>query len=96
MCKKFDKIERNKGGSFNSKINQSSLLGTDHLFSAQRGASKRGCGKGAHNELEAYNAQLARKHTRLKVVAQSTLKDGSILVKIKKQYGSNNCGNYPI
>ena len=50
--------------------------------------------KDVHSELEAYKAQLEHKHTKFKVVAQSTLEDGSILLKIKKQYNSYDCGDY--
>lgn len=63
-------------------------------FQLKEELSKEVAARGTHNELEAYNTQLARKHTKLKVIAQSTLEDAWVLLKIKKQYSSYDCGDY--
>lgn len=45
-------------------------------------------------EFEAYKAGLERKKTKFKVVNELPQNDGTLVVKIKKQYNSHNCGEY--
>ncbi len=45
-------------------------------------------------EYTRYQNQLTRSRTRYKIVEETTLPDGSILVKIKKQYNNHDCGDY--
>lgn len=45
-------------------------------------------------EVAHYKAQLDQKRTRYKIVEETEQPDGSIIVKIKKQYNNNDCGDY--
>ncbi|WP_342424003.1 hypothetical protein [Paenibacillus sp. FSL E2-0178] len=45
-------------------------------------------------ELNAYKATLERKRIKYKVVEESSQPDGSIILKIKKQYNTYDCGDY--
>ena len=45
-------------------------------------------------EYEHYKRQLERKGTKYRIVEEQTQPDGSILVKIKKQYNDHDCGDY--
>lgn len=45
-------------------------------------------------EVEQYQKDLERKHTRYKIVEQSDEPDGSILLKIIKQYNATPVGDY--
>ncbi|MGE4485101.1 MAG: hypothetical protein AB7C97_08330 [Oscillospiraceae bacterium] len=43
-------------------------------------------------ELAMYKAQLERKHTKYKVIEETVQADESIILKIKRQYNSYDCG----
>ena len=45
-------------------------------------------------EVEQYQKGLERKHTRYKIVEQSDEPEGSILLKIIKQYNATPVGDY--
>lgn len=45
-------------------------------------------------ELESYKAGMDRRRIRYRVIEESTEPDGSILLKIKKQYNSYRTGEY--
>lgn len=45
-------------------------------------------------EVQNYKKGLDRKHTQYKIVDEYEEKDGSIIVKIKKQYNSSPVGSY--
>ncbi|MBR5559654.1 MAG: hypothetical protein IKU72_05360 [Oscillospiraceae bacterium] len=46
------------------------------------------------NEVAQYKAMLERKHIKHKILDETTQPDGSIMVKIKRQYNSYNLGDY--
>lgn len=48
----------------------------------------------AQKEVAAYKAALDRMRIRYKIENESVLPDGSIQLKIKKQYNSYPCGGY--
>lgn len=50
--------------------------------------------RGVEEEYAQYKAQMDRNHTKYQVVEESRLEDGSILIKIKKQYNNYDCGEY--
>ena len=50
--------------------------------------------RGVREELEHYKNQLARNRTRYQIVDEAVQPDGSILLRIKKQYNSYNCDEY--
>jgi len=50
--------------------------------------------RGAEEEFSQYKAQLERNRTKYQIVEEKRLEDGSILVKLKKQYNQYNCGEY--
>lgn len=45
-------------------------------------------------DVESYKTALKRKRIPFQVVDENTLPDGSVMLKIKKQYNSYNCGDY--
>jgi len=45
-------------------------------------------------EVTQYKVQLDRKHVKYKILEESTQPDGSILVKIKRQYNNYDLGDY--
>jgi len=45
-------------------------------------------------EVERYKNGLERNHTKYKIIEQTTEPDGSILLKIIKQYNSSPVGDY--
>ena len=47
-----------------------------------------------NEEYEQYKAKLERSHTRYKIVEETVQPDGSIMVKIMKQYNASPVGNY--
>lgn len=48
----------------------------------------------ARQEVEHYKAALDRQHTRYRVEEEQLQPDGSIVLRIKKQYNSYPCGDY--
>lgn len=50
--------------------------------------------RGVKEELEHYKNQLTRNRTRYQVVEEAQQPDGSIMLRIKKQYNSYNCDEY--
>lgn len=45
-------------------------------------------------ELEDYKQQLRQKNKKYKVIEENIQPDGSIILKIKKQYNNYDCGEY--
>lgn len=45
-------------------------------------------------DLAAYRLQLERSRTRYQIDSEEEQPDGSIIVKIRKQYNSYDCGDY--
>ena len=45
-------------------------------------------------ELDGYKAHLDHAHTRYRIVSEATEPDGSITLKLKKQYNGYSCGDY--
>lgn len=45
-------------------------------------------------EVEQYQRELERRHTRYKIVEQSDEPDGSVLLKVIKQYNATPVGDY--
>lgn len=65
----------------------------------QRAAMKRNSScvyavKQAAQELEQYKKGLERNHTQYKITEQAEQLDGSIIVKVIKQYNSSPVGDY--
>ncbi len=50
--------------------------------------------KMANEEVEHYKKNLERNHTQYKIVEQTVQTDGSIILKIIKQYNSSQVGDY--
>jgi hypothetical protein len=50
--------------------------------------------KMVQNELAHYKARLNRSRTKYKIVEENVRADGSIIIKIKKQFNNYDCGDY--
>lgn len=46
------------------------------------------------SEFEQYKTDLERKRVQYKIVSEETQPDGSLIVRVKKQYNAHNCGDY--
>ena len=49
---------------------------------------------GVQEEVERYKCQLERGHVQHKILSEETLEDGSVLIKIIKQYNTSPVGDY--
>ena len=45
-------------------------------------------------ELDSYKARLEHSRTKYRIISETTESDGSITLKLKKQYNGYNCGDY--
>lgn len=50
--------------------------------------------KEVQQEYEKYKIQLEHNRTKYKILEENPLSDGSIIIKIKKQYNNHNIGEY--
>lgn len=50
--------------------------------------------KQVEQDVESYKKTLERNHTQYKIVEQTTQPDGSIMLKVIKQYNSSPVGDY--
>lgn len=50
--------------------------------------------RGVENDIAVYKAQLERSRTKYRIVSEKRQDDGSVIVKIKKQYNHYDCGDY--
>lgn len=48
----------------------------------------------ARFEVEGYKKKLERSRTKYKIIEEIPQADGSIIIKIKKQYNGHACGEY--
>mgnify|MGYP001638680089 CR=1 FL=1 len=45
-------------------------------------------------EFEQYKMDLDRKRVRYKIAGEDVQEDGSLIVRVKKQYNAHDCGDY--
>lgn len=50
--------------------------------------------RGVKEDVAAYKMQLERSRTRYRIDSEEEQPDGSVIVKIRKQYNSYDCGDY--
>ncbi|MDO4355948.1 MAG: hypothetical protein Q4E13_05505 [Clostridia bacterium] len=50
--------------------------------------------RGVQNDVQAYKMQLERSRTKHRIESEEVQPDGSIIIRIKKQYNSYDCGDY--
>lgn len=50
--------------------------------------------RGVKEDVAAYKMQLERSRTRYRIDSEEKQPDGSVIVKIRKQYNSYDCGDY--
>ena len=50
--------------------------------------------RGVKEDVAAYQMQLERSRTRYRIDSEEEQPDGSVIVKIRKQYNSYDCGDY--
>ena len=75
------------------RIKSACLLQTIH-FQLKEDVPHEIAVRGVKEELGHYKNQLARNRTRYQVVEEAQQPDGSIMLRIKKQYNSYNCDEY--
>lgn len=47
-----------------------------------------------NDEVANYKAKLERDKTKFRIIDEATQPDGSVIIKIKKQYNQNDVGDY--
>ena len=50
--------------------------------------------RGVHDELAHFKSMLDRNRTKYRIIDESEQPDGSIIVRLKRQYNSYSCGEY--
>jgi len=63
-------------------------------FLLKEDAGRQWAAKQVGQEVEHYKQALDRNHTQYKIVEETTQPDGSIILKIIKQYNSSPVGDY--
>ena len=66
----------------------------DHALYAEGRSGSPYAVKQVKEEVETYKKNMERNHTKYKIVEQTEQPDGSIIVKIIKQYNAAPVGNY--
>ena len=73
---------------------QSACLEQTILFSASDDLSPELAAKMVRQEVESYKLSLTRKQVAYKIKSETPQPDGSLLVKLKRQYNFYSCGAY--
>lgn len=73
---------------------QSACLEQTILFSASDDLSPELAAKTVRQEVESYKLSLERKQVAHKIESETPQPDGSLLVKLKRQYNFYSCGTY--
>ena len=73
---------------------QSACLEQTILFSASDDLSPELAAKTVRQEVESYKLSLTRKQVAYKIESETPQPDGSLLVKLKRQYNFYSCGAY--
>jgi len=50
--------------------------------------------RGVENDIAVYKAQLERSRTKYRIISEEKQDDGSVIMKIRKQYNHYDCGDY--
>lgn len=75
------------------RIQAACLLQTIH-FQQKEPMSPEAAAQANRMEFERYKSQLARGYTKYQITDEKTLPDGTLEIKLKKQYNSYSIGNY--
>ena len=63
-------------------------------FSAKEGMSRKYAAETIRSEIEYYKKKLEASHTAYKIVEQTEQSDGSVIVKVMKQYNYSPIGDF--
>ena len=75
------------------RIKSACLLQTIH-FQLKEDIPHDAAVRGVKDELENYKAQLKRNRTRFQIVSEDVQPDGSIILRLRKQYNNYSCEEY--
>lgn len=73
---------------------QSACLSQTIHFQQKEPMSKELAAQANRMEFERYQSQMSRSYTKYKIVEETVLPDGTLEVKLKKQYNSYEVGSY--
>lgn len=73
---------------------KSACLEQTILFTANDAPAPAQAAQAARQEVEHYKASLTRRQTAYRIEEELPRPDGSILVKLKRQYNAYPCGDY--
>ena len=73
---------------------QSACLEQTILFSASEELSPELAAKMVRQEVESYKLSLTRKQVAYKIESETPQPDGSVIVKLRRQYNFYSCGPY--
>ena len=63
-------------------------------FLPKEGLGQAAAAQAVKEERDTYFARLDRAHTKYKIIEEQPQSDGSIILKIKRQYNEHSCGAY--
>lgn len=75
------------------RVNAACICQTLH-FMLKDGLAHSIAARQVREEVEYYKQALERNHTKHKIVDETTQEDGSVIVRIIKQYNQSPAGNY--
>ena len=75
------------------RVNAACICQTLH-FMLKDGLAHSSAARQVREEVEHYKQALERNHTKHKIVDETTQEDGSVIVRIIKQYNQSPAGNY--
>ncbi len=73
---------------------KSACLEQTLLFTPKDGLGEAAGARAVLEEIEHYQKQLDRTHVRYKILEQQAEPDGSVLIRIKRQYNNHDCTEY--
>lgn len=63
-------------------------------FQLKEGVPRAEAAEAVKKEYAQYRQQLERKRTKYKILSEEEHPDGSIVIRLKKQYNDHDCGDY--
>jgi len=76
------------------RVQSACLEQTVHFMLKEDQIGHQAAVRAVQEEVRQYKAELERKHTRHRILSEQTQADGSVVLKLKKQYNQYDCGDY--
>ena len=76
------------------RVKYACLLQTLHFVQKEDGTEHSAAVQNIQEEVAHYKSELDRSHTKYQISAEKMQPDGSVLLEIRRQYNSYDCGDY--